>query len=312
MDKSKKTGGTVLARTDARFRISYNAVLDRLATAEVGAVLPSEASLSREQEVSRTVIRAVSARLEAEGLLRRGPGRDRRLLRAPTAADRLPELAESISLEELEQRFLDWILRFDVPADTPLNVAQLAKQFSVAPHLLQEFLATLSASGLVERRPRGGWRLLGFTSEFAIELSELRLLLETHAVRQLTQLPSGHAVWEALDTLEARHRNLLARVETDYHDFSRLDGQFHATITSVVQNRFFAQVQKVISLIFHYHYQWDKAQERNRNEAAINEHLTMIAAMRGGDPDAAAEAARAHLATSKETLLGSLRSHRLG
>ena len=37
-----------------------------------------------------------------------------------------------------------------------------------------------------------------------------------------------------------------------------------------------------------------------------------FAALRGGDPDAAAEAARAHLATSKETLLGSLRSHKLG
>lgn len=301
-----------MARTDARFRTAHNAVLDLLAGAEVGSPLPSEASLSRQLDVSRTVVRAVTTRLDAEGLIRRGPGRDRHLLRPPTEADRLPELAEFVSLDELEQRFLDWVLRFDVPADTPLNVAQLAKQFSVAPHLLQEFLATLSASGLVERRPRGGWRLLGFTSDFALELSELRLLLETHAVRQLTLLPPDHPVWQEVAALEAQHRDLLARIETDFHDFSRLDGRFHATLTSVVRNRFFAQVQKVISLIFHYHYQWDKTQERTRNEAAINEHLTLIAAMRSGDPDAAAEAARAHLATSKETLLGSLRSHRLG
>ncbi len=301
-----------MARTDTRFRIAHNALLDLLAEEEVGAALPSEVRLGQALGVSRTVVRGVLARLDAEGVIRRGLGRDKTLLRAPRRSDRLPEPADSVSLEELESRFLDWVLRFDVPADTPLNVAQLSKQFSTPPHLLQEFLATLSVSGLVERRPRGGWRLLGFTPDFAVELSDLRLLLETHAVRCLTQLPRDHPVWAELDRLEAGHRDLLGRIETDFHDFSRLDGRFHATITGVVRNRFFAQVQKVISLIFHYHYQWDKTAERQRNEAAINEHLRLIDAMRSGDPDDAAEAARAHLATSKETLLGSLRSHRLG
>lgn len=301
-----------MARTDTRFRIAHNAMLDLLADHPVGAPLPSEVSLGQALGVSRTVVRAVLARLDEGGVVRRGAGRDKVLLRAPKKSDRLSERTDYVSLEELESRFLDWVLRFDVPADTPLNVAQLAKRFSAPPHLLQEFLATLSVSGLVERRARGGWRLLGFTPDFAVELTELRLLLEVHAVRHLTRLAPGHPVWAELDALEALHRDLLSRIETDFHDFSRLDGQFHAAITGVVQNRFFAQVQKVIALIFHYHYQWDKTAERHRNEAAINEHLALIAAMRSGDPDAAAEAARAHLATSKETLLGSLRSHKLG
>lgn len=301
-----------MARTDTRFRIAHNAMLDLLADHAVGAPLPSEVSLGQALGVSRTVVRAVLARLDEGGVVRRGAGRDKALLRAPRKSDRLSERTDYVSLEELESRFLDWVLRFDVPADTPLNVAQLAKRFSAPPHLLQEFLATLSVSGLVERRARGGWRLLGFTPDFAVELTELRLLLEIHAVRHLTRLAPGHPVWAELDALEALHGDLLSRIETDFHDFSRLDGQFHAAITGVVQNRFFAQVQKVIALIFHYHYQWDKTEERRRNEAAINEHLALIAAMRSGDPDAAAEAARAHLATSRETLLGSLRSHKLG
>lgn len=301
-----------MARTDARFRIAHNGMLDLLEELETGAALPSEVSLGRLLGVSRTVVRGILARLDAQGLIRRGAGRDKALLRRPRAADRLPERVDYVSLDELEQRFLDWVLRFDVPADTPLNVTQLARQFSVAPHLLQEFLATLSTSGLVERRPRGGWLLLGFTTEYAIELTELRLLLEPHAVRQLTALPRDHPIWGQIDALEARHLDLLGRIETDFHDFSSLDGQFHAAITGIMQNRFFAQVQKVIALVFHYHYQWDKTHERHRNEAAINEHLRMIAAMRGGDPDAAAEATRAHLVTSRETLIGSLRNHNLG
>jgi DNA-binding GntR family transcriptional regulator len=79
-----------------------------------------------------------------------------------------------------------------------------------------------------------------------------------------------------------------------------------------VRNRFVREFQKVISLIFHYHYQWDKTDERQRNEAAIREHLHWIEAMQRRDEAAAVAAAQAHLATSKQTLLSSLRGHNLG
>ncbi|MDP1668402.1 GntR family transcriptional regulator [Phaeovulum sp.] len=300
-----------MARTDARFRTAYNQTLDQLVGQTPGDPLPSELKLAEALKVSRTVVRAVLKRL-AEGGIIGLDGRHKPLLRVTTEADRLPEREEYISLRELEGRFLDWVLRFDVPADTPLNVAQLAKQFSVPPHLLQEFLASLGQFGLVERRPRGGWRLLGFTADYAVELSEFRLLLEVNAMRTVTTLPETHPIWRELGRLEHDHLDLLARIDVHFRDFSRLDEQFHATINGVVSNRFVVDFQKVISLIFHYHYQWDKQLERRRNEAAIGEHCRIIAALRSRDPGAAEGAARAHLATSKETLLASLRVNRLG
>ena len=47
--------------------------------------------------------------------------------------------------------------------------------------------------------------------------------------------------------------------------------------------------------------------ERDRNAAAIAEHLAIIVALKRGDEAAAIEAATSHLLTSKETLLASLR-----
>ena len=299
-----------MARTDARFRTAYNQALDLLSGLPAQGSLPSETTLADQLKVSRTIVRTVLKTLD-EAQVIQWHGREKRLLRPPIPADRLPTRDEYISLEELEGRFLDWVLRFDVPAETPLNVAQLAKRFSVAPHILQEFLAGLGNFGLVDRRPRGGWLLKGFTADYAVELSEFRALLEVNAVRTLVGLPRDHSVWEALDTLENQHLSLLSRIETDYHDFSRLDGQFHATINSVVQNRFVVDFQKVISLIFHYHYQWDKRMERTRNEAAIGEHLEIVRALRRRDTDSAERAAMAHLLTSKETLMSSLRGNKL-
>lgn len=299
-----------MARTDTRFRLAHNALLDHLAGHDPLAPVPSEVQLASLLGVSRTVVRAVVQSLAASGILQ-GAGRDRRLMRAPRDTDRLPLRDDYIGRDELEARFLDWVLRFDVPAGTALNITQLARQFNVPPHQLQEFLASLGQSGLIERKPGGGWRLLGFTAEYAVELSDFRQVLEANAMRVFAALPEGHPAWGALDRIHAEHLDLLSRIDRDFHDFSRLDGRFHTLVNSVVANRFVAEFQKVISLIFHYHYQWDKTMERFRNEAAIREHLTIIAALQARRGAEAEAAARIHLTTSKDTLLSSLRGHHL-
>lgn len=303
-------GDDGMARTDARFRETYNRLLDFCGGLRPGDMLPSEHALAERMTVSRTVVRAGLQALVEAGIIR-WEGRLKELIRRPGARDRLEQRDEAVTLDQLETRFLDWVLRFDVPADTALNVTRLARQFSVTPHMLQEFLSSLSRFGLVERRPRGGWILRGFTAGYAIELSEFRLVLEMNAIRVLLRLEEAHPVWARLEDLRARHLALLARIETDYHDFSRLDEAFHSAVNSVVQNRFVAEFQKVITLIFHYHYQWDKTEERQRNETAIHEHMALIDALRRRDAAGAEAAALTHLRTSQGTLLSSLRGNNL-
>ncbi|WP_118132995.1 GntR family transcriptional regulator [Oceanicella sp. SM1341] len=298
-----------MARTDVRFREAYNTLIEICAGLGESASLPSENALARSMGVSRTVVRAGLQRLSDEEIIR-WEGRQKVLLRRPGAADRLEIRIDGPDADTLETRFLEWVLRFDVPAGTTLNVAQLSREFGVAPHVLQEFLAGFTRFGLVERRQRGGWRLLGFTADFAVELSEFRTVLELNAVRQLVALPPGHEIWPRLEGLRARHLDLASRLDRDFHEFSRLDEAFHTTVTGVVRNRFVAEFQKVISLIFHYHYTWDKTEEKRRNAAAIAEHLDWIEAMLARDAAASDAAALRHLRTSKTTLLSSMRSHR--
>lgn len=299
-----------MARTDGRFRETYNALLELCAELGPGEALPAESALAEQTGVSRTVVRGALQRLSDAGIIR-WRGRDKSLLRAPAAADRLSVQPQAPDADELESRFLDWVLRFDVPAGTPLNVAQLSRQFAVPPHTLQEFLAGLSRSGLVERRPRGGWRLLGFTAEYALELSEFRTVLELNALRCLVARPDDHPIWPRLDALRRDHVELLARLDTNFHDFSRLDERFHAAVNSVVRNRFVTEFQKIVALIFHYHYMWDKTEERQRNGVAIGEHLAIIDAVLARDLAAAEAAALRHLASSKQTLQSSLRGNGL-
>ena len=300
-----------MARSDTRYRGAYNRLLAYCETLPVEATIPSESRLAEIAGVSRTVIRRCLSRLEGLELIS-WEGREKRLLRAPRAEDRIAQPDASPDRSDLEQRFLDWVLRFDVPANTPLSVAELSRTFEVPQHDLKEFLAGLSRFGLVQRRPQGGWILLGFTKDFAIELSDFRSVLEVNAVTQVTEAPVDHPVWSDIRQLRADHHALKDAIDTDFHEFSKLDERFHQTINSVVRNRFIAEFQKVISLIFHYHYMWDKTEEKIRNAAAIDEHLQIIDALEARDVEAARAATQRHLRTSKTTLLSSLRHHDLG
>lgn len=300
-----------MARSDGRYRAAFNGLLDRCAALPVGAALPAEAALSAAAGVSRTVIRRCLARLTEAGIIA-WDGREKRLLRHPLPEDRIALDSPSVGRDLLEQRFLDWILRFDVPAGTPLSVAELARSFGVPPHDLKEFLAGLSRFGLVARRPEGGWMLRGFTPDFALELSDFRLVLELDAVAKVVEAPPEHPIWPQLAQLRGAHQTLAAQIDARFHDFARLDEAFHAAVNSVVRNRFVAEFQKVISLIFHYHYMWDKTDEKQRNRAAIHEHLAILDALEDRDALRAAEATRQHLRSSKATLLSSLRHHDLG
>ncbi|MQY44230.1 GntR family transcriptional regulator [Epibacterium sp. SM1969] len=299
-----------MARTDDRFREAFNNLLEVCKSLKTGDALPSETSLATTLDVSRTVVRSALTRLDSEGIIS-WEGRRKTLLRPPETNDWLATREETLSPEELEQRFLDWILRFDVPPGTPLNVTELARTWNVQPHALQEFLASLSRFGLVQRRKRGGWELLGFTTNYAVELSDFRKMLELNAICELLTLPDDAPIWAKLAELKQDHLELQEQLSTRFHDFSLLDERFHNALGSVVKNRFTAEFQRVISLIFHYHYQWDKKDERCRNAAAIVEHLRLIDALLDRDEDKALAAARDHLNTSKQTLLASLSIHDL-
>lgn len=299
-----------MARTDERFREAFNALLDFCSTLPLGDQLPAELPMAEHLDVSRTVVRAALDRLQTEGIIR-WAGREKTLLRHPRTADRLAIAVGPVSAEELERRFLDWVLRFDVPPGAPLNVTELARKFRVPAYGLQEFFASLSRFGLVRRRPKGGWELVGFTPDYAIELSDFRTTLELNAVSHLVALPAGHPIWPRLADIEAEHYRLADEIDARFHDFSLLDERFHAAIGSVVQNRFVDEFQKVIALIFHYHYQWDKKDERERIRTAITGHLRLIDALKRRHEGDALIAARDHLRAAKQALMSSLRSNAL-
>jgi DNA-binding GntR family transcriptional regulator len=292
-------------KSDSVFKKTFNSLLDRVADAGGSAGLEPESRLAGILGVSRTTVRKALAELERRRIVVRR-GSELQVRKKPVRRDYFPSEDTVSTSDRVEERFLDWILRSDRKPNQQINGLELAREFNVSTIAIRDYLNRFTRFGLVERRPNSGWIIRGFTKEFALELFEVRELFELRSALAFARQPPDAPAWVALRRIEQEHRELLADISARFHDFSSLDERFHRLINDASRNRFIEDFHDVISLIFHYHYQWNKADERERNAVAIDEHLDYINALQTRDPRRIEEACRIHLASARETLLRSI------
>jgi DNA-binding GntR family transcriptional regulator len=290
-------------RSDTVFKLAYNRALEHL-TARPEMTL-SENALAGLLGISRTTARKVLAALGDRGIVRAtalGP----RLHRLPQAGDRFPQVETTSRSVHVERKFMEWMVQSGMRPGAVINELELSRQFGVATGPIREFLIGFSRYGLVEKKPNSGWLFHGFTKDFALDLFEVRVMLELRSVRLFLGLPATSPLWTDLQALKTEHEALLRDIESRYGEFSGLDDRFHRLIATARTNRFITDFHGVIALIFHYHYQWNKRSERVRNELALREHLALIDALQMRDARRAEATALAHLSSARSTLLQSL------
>jgi DNA-binding GntR family transcriptional regulator len=291
-------------KTDSVYKRAFNSALDLVSTLNEGDRLPSENALRQQLGVSRTTVRKVLLQLAERGLLD-GERRRRAGPSAWKAVTRYPEAETVPQAAQVEKRFMEWMLRDNARPGTAINELELARQFGVATTGIREFLNRFQRFGLIEKRPNSGWVFKGFTPAFALELFEIREMFELRSAKAFAGLVETSLLWPQIEAIRMEHVSLLTEIERRYHDFSDLDSRFHKLINTAVPNRFIDDFYDIITLIFHYHYQWNKHDERQRNEVAIREHLIYIEALISRNLSMIELACRAHLASAKETLIRS-------
>lgn len=293
-----------MTKTSIVFKQTYNRCLHLLEGCEN---LPSEPELGSSLGVSRTTVRAVLGQLAESGLID-WDKRNKVKLRAPSAVDFFPADETDAPALIVERGFMRRLLAHGVEPGTHLTEVELARDLGVGVTSVREFLIRFSRFGLIEKRPKSRWMFKGFTRDFALELVEIREMFELRSAFAFAALVDNHPSWTALDHIEAEHHTLADTIDTRYGDFSELDERFHRLIHNASRNRFIIDFYDVIAMIFHYHYQWNKTGELERNATAVAEHLAYAEALRSRDRARVQGACRAHLASARDTLLKSLPS----
>lgn len=300
-----------MSRRPTVFKRSANLLLEHIAShVAIGEALPTEQQMAGFGEGSRTAIRRALVHFHEQGLI--SSMKERRLLRKPVRDDYFDIADLQTGTDRVRQVLMDRIYHSDLPPGAEFSETELARAAGVSTISVREFMIEFSRYGLIEKKLHGGWRLCAFDRSFAMEVAEVRQMFELAAIERFGTLAPGDPAFAVLDDLIARHEQLGSVMPARHKDFPALDRDFHTFLINLLNNRFAQDFFDIVSLVFHYHYQWDKGSEMARNQYAAHEHLDILRALARRDIAGALDAMRIHLNSARSTLLQSIRTKELG
>jgi DNA-binding GntR family transcriptional regulator len=187
----------------------------------------------------------------------------------------------------------------ELPGGSHHSIYQLAQQLGVSRTPVRDAILRLADAGMVEIDRNRGIRVRGLSAHDIQEIFELRLLIEVPAAAAAARDPSPALLTELDDRVHALTR---AAGSSELGQFMVEDRLLHATILRASGNaRLLATVESLRDATAARGVS-TMNQTRGLDEIR-HEHQPIVAAIRAGDPRAAAHHMHAHLVTTAELLL---------
>ncbi len=201
--------------------------------------------------------------------------------------------------DEAAQVLREAILTGEIASGTRLRQVQLATQLGISRTPLREALMKLEQEGLIELLPGGGLRVAVLNLDEAVELYDIREVLDGLAARLAAQRIDERGIRD-LERHLMRMRECLTR--QDAHTWFVAHVAFHDWIFRASGNGRLQALSSVVRLsIQRFHPVL--LTTPNRPVEAYQEHRDIFEAIQVHDPEAAERLARAHIARAKEIAL---------
>lgn len=202
-------------------------------------------------------------------------------------------------VDEVTQTLRNAILNGRFLAGTRLRQADLAAQLAISRTPIREALGRLQQEGLIELLPGGGVRVALLNLTEAVELYDLREVLDGLAAR----LAAHRAADGALGRIQKALGRMAQCLERkDPNQWFGAHVAFHDEILQASGNKRLQGLSAVVRLsIRHFHPLLLKTE--NRLEDAYREHRGIYEAIAAHDAEAAERFARAHIANAKDIVL---------
>lgn len=206
-----------------------------------------------------------------------------------------PNLSHDIATE-LRDRIIDGRCE----AGTRLNEVHLANELGVSRTPLREALTRLVSEGFVDQAPRRGFFARPLEPGEIESLYRIRAILDPEALR-LAGLPTQ----EQIDALERLNQEIEAA--EDPSRIIDLDDQWHLDLLAHGDN------QILIDLIRQFmhrtrRYEYAYMRERGNVTVALDEHRSILDALRRGDLEAAVDALRRNMQSAPGPIRASVSS----
>ena len=188
------------------------------------------------------------------------------------------------------------------PGERLLEV-QLADEMGVSRTPVREAIRRLELEGFVVMVPRKGAYVAGLSIDDVESVYEIRTALETLAVRLAAQRMEA-ADYEQLDELAGKMQQTWQ--EGDVDNWVNLDARFHELYTFSRNERLISMMSNIMEQLSRYRIISLANVEVRQN--SLNEHQTLIEALKRRDSDSAADAAAHHIENTKQSLVNMLKA----
>jgi len=199
--------------------------------------------------------------------------------RAPPAATMSEKNLSGSVYAALSER----ILRWDYLPGHRITEEGLCSEFGVSRSPVREALHMLSENGLIERKPRLGYRVRLLDFKEINELYELRLAIEEFVIARICSEGMDES---KIDELIVFWSHILAKLPETASLVPAADEEFHESLARFMENKILSTTLGDIDRRIHFVRMADITSQE-RALATCTEHLALLRAIRARDLAAA-------------------------
>jgi len=201
------------------------------------------------------------------------------------------------------QRIKRDIIFGELAPATKLKLEGLRERYEASMSTLRETLNRLASEGFVAAEEQRGFFVTAVSRADLIEIANLRVLLECHALR--LSIENGDADWEG-NLVAAHHKLHLMEKKMQSGDQSymehwkRYDWEFHLAMIEACGSQ---NLLSLHAILYDKYLRYQMLVLTYRGEEAVEEHRTMFKAALARDADRATEVLRIHIELGLEHTL---------
>lgn len=193
------------------------------------------------------------------------------------------------------QRIKRDIIFGDLSPGSKLKLDGLRERYQASMSTLRETLNRLASEGFVDALDQRGFFVTPVSQSDLIEIANLRILLECHALR--LSIANGDTDWEgnlvaAHHKLHLMEQKMQSGDDSEKEAWKRYDWEFHLALIEACGSR---NLLSLHAVLFDKYLRYQNLVLTNRGEVAIEEHRRMFDAALSRDVETAVETLKIHV-----------------
>lgn len=193
------------------------------------------------------------------------------------------------------QRIKRDIIFGELAPGSKLKLDGLRERYQASMSTLRETLNRLASEGFVDALDQRGFFVTPVSREDLIEIANLRVLLECHALRLSIQ--NGDTDWEgnlvaAHHKLHLMEQKMLAGDQSQIEDWKRYDWEFHLALIEACGSK---NLLSLHAVLYDKYLRYQMLVLTYRGEEAVEEHRKVFEAALARDIEAAAATLKTHI-----------------